>query len=208
MSHTDHLVMPEDHMDELYNSPNGLVRFAHTARLRAIVAALPDGESLHILDAGCGEGHLLEHIHKTHPHFQLFGIDVVPVALEKARNRCPFATITAMDLTSLAFKENAFDVVACTEVLEHVFEYRKALQEFMRVLKPGGSLIVTFPNEILWTAGRFLLGRRPIKVPDHVNSFSPRKIAKAIGQQSVVVRGLPLGLPFALSLNALVIFTK
>ena len=51
------------------------------------------------------------------------------------------------DLTSLAFSGNAFDLVYCYHVLEHVADHMAVLKEIYRVLKPGGVLFVGFPNK-------------------------------------------------------------
>jgi len=49
------------------------------------------------------------------------------------------------DVRALSMQTGSLDAVACFEVLEHVFEYRTALAEFARVLRPGGVLVVTVP---------------------------------------------------------------
>jgi SAM-dependent methyltransferase len=49
------------------------------------------------------------------------------------------------DVTRLDFKDRSFDAIASFEVLEHVPDWRRALTEFARVLKPGGTLILTAP---------------------------------------------------------------
>lgn len=48
------------------------------------------------------------------------------------------------DLRSLSYKEESFDVIYCISVLEHTNEYECIIDEFHRLLKPGGSLIITF----------------------------------------------------------------
>jgi ubiquinone/menaquinone biosynthesis C-methylase UbiE len=200
--------MPEDHMEKLYNSKNPLVRFAHRNRLENIAKAVPVGGNLKILDAGCGEGHLIEYLHSINQTHKFYGYDVTKVAVKNARKRCPYAHIEQMDMRRMNIADNFFDVIICTEVLEHVYEYQDALQEFNRALKNGGHLILTFPNEPIWTLSRFLLGRNPIKVPDHVNSFSPKRIKPLINGNIVFQRGLPFRLPFAISLGYLLKLQK
>ena len=67
----DHLHMPADHMENLYDSKNPLVKFVHLNRLESISDQIPTEEEQKILDAGCGEGHLLEKINhlNTHKHY-------------------------------------------------------------------------------------------------------------------------------------------
>ncbi len=208
MSRTDHLYMPDDNMESLYTSPNPLVRFVHVQRLEKIVDEMPSGNKLAVLDAGCGEGHLLQMMHARHPDYSFYGADIMENALEKCRARAPFASCTKTDLDRLPFPDGFFDIIVCTEVLEHVFEYKNVLKEFSRVLKNGGTMIITHPNETNWTISRFLLGRRPIKVPDHVNAFNPREFSAVVGMQQEKQLNLPFGLPFMLSLTCLHKFTK
>src|ERR1051325_9370211 len=116
MSKTKHLVMPKDHMDQLYNSGNPAVRLVHRQRLDAIARELPGTQGLRVLDAGCGEGHLLQTLHAKHPGNRCFGVDVTAVALDKALERCPFAMLHRGDLSDLPFRDETFDVVVITEV--------------------------------------------------------------------------------------------
>jgi ubiquinone/menaquinone biosynthesis C-methylase UbiE len=194
-------------MEVLYNSHNPLVRYAMRGRLESIVRAMPEGK-LKVLDAGCGEGQLIRLMHERHPQNKYFGVDITPIALKKAQQRCPFATIKRMDLLDLKFPDESFDLVVCTEVIEHVYEYKRVIREFKRVLKKGGVLIITFPNEPLTTVGRFFLGRRPIKVPDHVNSFTPGRMRRHVGLPVIRKRNMPFGLFFVMSLGSLLVFKK
>jgi SAM-dependent methyltransferase len=54
--------------------------------------------------------------------------------------------IVNLNSNKLPYPDNTFDVVTCTEVLEHLEHYRETLQEAFRILKPGGTLVVTTPN--------------------------------------------------------------
>ncbi len=205
---TDHLYMPTDHMEELYDSKNPLVRFIHTQRLEEIVREIPEQTGLRVLDAGCGEGHLLERIHRILPTGRLYGVDVTETALCRAKERCPWAQFTQTNLVHTDFPDAFFDVGVSTEVLEHVYEYPAVVQEMKRILKPGGHFILTFPNEFLWTVCRFFLGRRPIKVPDHVNSFDPDTVRTLVSLTPEKQVNLPFGLPFLFSLTCLMKFRK
>lgn len=207
-NHNNHIFMPEDHMDKLYNSKNPLVSFVHRQRLDAIVDSMPRHNGLKILDAGCGEGHLISKLHEKNPSNNYYGIDTTEVAIEKAKKRCFFAEFSMMDLNNIHFEDGFFDVVITTEVLEHVYDYKLAISEMKRVLVKNGFLIVTFPNEFLWTVSRFILGRRPIKVPDHVNSFTPEIMKSAVNLELIDQKNLPFYLAFFCSLGSLMKFKK
>lgn len=106
-----------------------------------------------VLDAGCGAGrHLFE-------AFQMKGIDVVGIDMKmedvcKAsaflnlmKNEDSGEWITAIaDVTNLPFKDESFDAVICSEVLEHIPENRTAISELVRVLKTGKNMVVSVPS--------------------------------------------------------------
>lgn len=207
MSNNDHLVMEEDHMDKLYSSANPVIRWVFARKLAALSHAVPQS-SMKVLDAGCGEGHLIEYLHKTKPNNEYYGADVTEVAITKAKERCPWASFTLTDLADLNFPDESFDVVICTEVLEHIYEYEKVIDQLKRVLKKGGLLIINFPHESLWTVGRFLLGRRPIKVPDHVHAFSPKSMNHTVQLPLLSKTNLPINVPYTLSLGAVLKYVK
>lgn len=56
-------------------------------------------------------------------------------------------SLIQMSAENLEFKDNMFDAVLMIEVLEHIYDDKKAINEVYRVLKPNGKLIVTAPNK-------------------------------------------------------------
>jgi 2-polyprenyl-3-methyl-5-hydroxy-6-metoxy-1,4-benzoquinol methylase len=208
MSISAYPFMTEDHMDKLYNSRNPFVKFTHVSRLNSIAKKIPLKSESKILDAGCGEGHLIEKLYRMNSSALYYGIDIRRQAVEKTRVRCPYAELEVMNLVDISFDDEFFDTVICTEVLEHLYEYQTVIKELERVLRKRGYLIVTFPNETLWTISRFLLGRKPVKVPDHINSFNPDRIKSLVRMKLISHVGLPFGLPFNISLGCLMKFEK
>ena len=194
-------------MDDLYSSKNPLVKFVHLGRLRTITNLIKTS-NLKILDAGCGEGHLIDLLHKKNNTNTYHGIDITESALEQAKKRCPYSNLTVGNLEKTQFQPNFFDIIICTEVLEHIYNYQNIITELKRILKPQGTLIITFPNEKLWTIARFLLGRRPIKEPEHVNSFTPKSMKKLTNMKVTQQTNLPFKLPFFLSLGHIIEFKK
>lgn len=203
-----HIFMPEDHMNKLYKSKNPLVRFVHNNRLNTIVKTIPDKDGIRILDAGCGEGHLIEKLYYKNRNNMYYGIDITEIAIQKAQKKCPYAEFKLMDLSKIDFGSEFFDVIICTEVLEHIIDYSSVIEELKRLLKKDGFLIITFPNEFLWILSRFLLLRKPIKTPDHVNSFNPDKIKSKIKMELIYQFNLPFGFLFFISLGCLMKFKK
>ncbi|GAA5128544.1 methyltransferase domain-containing protein [Luteolibacter yonseiensis] len=74
------------------------------------------------------------------------GIEYDATACTAAKSRVPDPeSITQGDAHSLQFPDSSFDAVICLEVLEHLPDYRKALDEAARVLRPEGRLIASIP---------------------------------------------------------------
>lgn len=115
---------------------------------------LSDGDTA--LDLGCGEGrhtHALYYARRMH----VVGADLGLEDLRKTRQG--FAQYADMephsgrtfslvqtDALQLPFADGCFDVVICSEVLEHIPDYQRALDEIFRVLRPGGALAVSVPR--------------------------------------------------------------
>jgi len=97
-----------------------------------------------LLDAGCGTG-WLSHIH-AHNLRNVLGVDLVKDRIEISKAYRTFEICRA-DITLLPLRNDAFDTVICYDVLEHVPDYARALNEIKRVLKRKGRLIIAIPNK-------------------------------------------------------------
>lgn len=101
-------------------------------------------ESFQVLDAGCGDGEFVAFLHGLGLH--VTGIDLSATAVEKARRRNLAVDLQVGSLErELPFAKATFDVIWCTEVLEHLFDVHRTLAEFNRVLRDGGLLLLTTP---------------------------------------------------------------
>ena len=97
-------------------------------------------ETLSVLDVGCGGGILSEEFAKI--DCRVTGIDPAAPSLETARKHAASEGLSIeyrqAGGESIPFEENSFDAVICCDVLEHVNDLEKTIQEVARVLKPGG----------------------------------------------------------------------
>lgn len=107
-----------------------------------ITEVINDIKGTTICDVGCGTGVLLEHIKKAHPEVtRLMGVDF---AIDDA-NALDGIEYTASKIESLPFKDDEFDTVICTHVIEHILDYRAAIAELRRITKK--RLIIIVPRE-------------------------------------------------------------
>ena len=100
-----------------------------------------------ILDAGAGEMQYKKfcgHLAYTSQDFAQYKGHGDERGLQKQSYDATGVDIVS-DITDIPVEDNSFDVILCVEVLEHLPYPEKAIQEFMRILKPGGLLILTAP---------------------------------------------------------------
>jgi SAM-dependent methyltransferase len=89
-------------------------------------------------------------LYRTLPDVEAVGVDRSPEALGYSRGR-GHARLAGSDLTLLPFRSGTFDAVTALDVIEHIQDDRRALEEISRVLRPGGILVATVPAyQFLW----------------------------------------------------------
>jgi len=134
-----------------------------------------------VLDAGCGNGNLL---FRSLPylHAQYVGMDFSRNMLQRAACRaCDEISARFLQggIDRLPFKDQSFDRVVCSGVitcLPSMRDARDALQEFHRVLKPGGELVVDFFNQIShFTLVRRHIFKEDINPPEYISPHAFRE---------------------------------
>lgn len=150
------------------------------------------------LDYGCGNaaryGTTL-----TAEGVEYRGFDVAPTAVAAAReNKVNAQVLTPDGRTTLP--DDTCDVALCFEVLEHLMEPNVALAEIFRVLKPGGTALLSVPNSGLWTTrleffftGYFNPGGSPLTarttpwIDPHIRFFNPKLFARMVASSGFIV---------------------
>lgn len=101
-----------------------------------------------VLDVGCGRGFYTKALTQYKFIKKIVGLDTNPKYLNVAAkiNNSVRVRFVEGSIYALPFKESLFDLIICSEVLEHLINERRALAEMSRVLKPGGVLLITVPN--------------------------------------------------------------
>jgi len=122
-----------------------------------------------ILDAGTGTGVMLGELGRFG---NATGLDISKDAVEFCRKR-GLTSVVKGSVGSLPFHDSSFDIICAMDILEHLDDDGKALEEFHRALRPEGILLVTVPahmfmwgphDEINMHKRRYTLGEVSVKV--------------------------------------------
>lgn len=131
-------------IDRYYEKSHALIRWVEARRLGALqhLAATCAGDR--VLEVGCGAGHVLERF----AGLDRVGLDLSVTMIERARRRLgPSVKLVQASAESLPFADGTFNVVLCTEVLEHTQHPDRVIAQLMRVAAPGARVVVSIPNE-------------------------------------------------------------
>jgi SAM-dependent methyltransferase len=145
-----------------------------------------------LLDAGCGEGRHCFGALERGAH--VVGLDLDREALRRAagalRERGALAAMIRGDTFHLPFRDASFDKVICSEVMEHVHDYRAAARELARVTRARGVVAVTIPTA---TSEHLYLraGDDYFESPGgHIRIFRPRDLARALAAAGLATVGV------------------
>jgi SAM-dependent methyltransferase len=144
-------VKAADYDHRAFDSWIPLQRYWQRARFRIIHEFVPDQGR--ILDIGCGSSRIVQ----TMP--RAVGMDLVMRKLRWLRE--PGRLLLQGDMNHIPFRSDSFDVVVCSEVIEHIPRDMVRIDELARVLRPGGTLILGTPDysRRVWRALEWVYGR-------------------------------------------------
>lgn len=137
-----------------------------------------------VLEAGCGEGFILDRLYKANIGKRLLGIDSSDVAVALAKKERSHLDIRKGDVYRLPFKDNSFDLIMCCEVLEHLEKPEKALAELKRVC--AKYVILSVPNEPWFRLANLLRGKNISRLGndrEHINHWSGEGFEKLVNTE-------------------------
>ena len=157
-----------------------------------------DGYSGLVLDVGCGPGNILMHILELFPenNINYVGLDFSRNMLKKAVARAKGkanALFLQGSATNLPFKDNTFDRIISSGVityLESINEAEESINEFYRILKPDGILIIDFFNRLSPILIAMSILHRPLpNPPQNVSPFWFARELRKTGFNLLTIRG-------------------
>lgn len=149
------ITLQAGYYDEYWAKHTAHLNHHEIVRLSRVIAGLAeiwlqtDRETeLRICDLGCGRGWLSAYLSNFG---QVTAVDFSQEAIERAG--CQYPKVAFECANVLAYStENKFDVVVSSEVIEHIEEQARYLRVISQILRPGGFLLLTCPNECQWKA--------------------------------------------------------
>ncbi|MEW6359080.1 MAG: class I SAM-dependent methyltransferase [Planctomycetota bacterium] len=180
-------------------SRNPLKRYFISRFEGALIEMLLARNPESILDMGCGEGFLTRSFRRALPLARIVGVDSDRAAIEIARQRNPDVEFHREDVLGLSFPDHAFDMVICSEVLEHVPDPHAALSELCRV--SARHVMLSVPNEPLFRISNLLalnhlrdLGN----APGHIHHWGPISFRRLISSHLTVTE-MRLSFPWTIA---------
>ena len=177
---------PGNPLQEFYENPavplsSGPDRAQRQARMLAAVLQGFAGPAV-IVDVGCGDGSALAVAARQNPAHRFAGIDWSGDALRRASALGLTVLRAGVTAPGLPVGDGAADVVIMSELIEHLVDPDGAVAEVRRVLRPGGSLLLSTPNLAAWyNRGLLAVGIQPI--------FSEVSLRGVYGRPGRVVAG-------------------
>jgi 2-polyprenyl-3-methyl-5-hydroxy-6-metoxy-1,4-benzoquinol methylase len=188
----------------LYTSKNPTRRWLHTTRYQWIRDAIGRhaGQGGRALEAGPGSGIYLPLLAELFTEVVAVDIEEEYLAgLRGLAQRHANISLAIDDITRSRLPDRSFDLVLCTEVVEHLTDSAAALRELHRLLKPGGILVLSTPQPLspleLAAKVAFLPGierlvrliyREPVLPLGHINLLSEREVTTQLHQAGFQVR--------------------
>jgi 2-polyprenyl-3-methyl-5-hydroxy-6-metoxy-1,4-benzoquinol methylase len=130
-----------------------------------------------LLEVGCGSGRFLSRMRRA--GWRVQGTDFDPAVARRVRDRYGLQ-VDVGDLEGLHYSAGAYDVIAMSQVIEHVHEPLALLKECRRVLRPGGRIVLSTPNAAGLAHRRYGRYWRGLEPPRHLHIFTPNALAECM----------------------------
>jgi 2-polyprenyl-3-methyl-5-hydroxy-6-metoxy-1,4-benzoquinol methylase len=193
-----------DHQQSLYRSKNATRRWLHTARREWIVSAIQmywPQSAVRALEVGPGSGIYLPIL--ASKARDVVAMDIEDKYLQNARllqTQYPNISVVKHDITTTRSNEGSFDLILCSEVIEHLRDSQTALRNLNALLRPGGILVLSTPQRysLLELTGKVALSRpiiglarlvyrEPVLQLGHINLLTESECVKQIANANFTI---------------------
>lgn len=192
--------LPTNYIKHTSNNP--LQKFLINNFFSNLISSIKSLKIESILDAGCGEGFTMNKLEENGIGKKIEGIEYEKDAINFGKKLFPNLIIKQGSIYKLPYRNRSFDVVICTEVLEHLKEPAKAITEMLRVSKK--YLILSVPNDPLFMFSNFIRGKNLSRFgndPGHINHWNPSGLRRFLIKNNLRVKKINLPFPWIIALG-------
>jgi 2-polyprenyl-3-methyl-5-hydroxy-6-metoxy-1,4-benzoquinol methylase len=169
------------------------LRSMRALKVHRALAGVVHAPGSRVLDLGCGEGALARTVKRLYPDAEVHGCDVSAAQLERARE-LGGAVEYRLTSASLPYDNGFFQAVFLLDVLEHVRNPEDLLRDVVRVLAPGGRLLMHCPCEgqpltLHWLLWKLRLGaQHKRELVGHIQRLTHRRVLKMAAKSGLNCR--------------------
>lgn len=167
-----------------YQTRHPLKKFFLKKFLKKIVNVIIELKDANkILEVGCGEGFVMQAINKRDPKIAIEGLDISRDSLEIAKKLLPDHKFYQANINNLPLDDNQYDLVMALEILEHLPNHDRALNELSRVTKK--YCLISVPWEPFFSLGNLLSGKNISRLgqdKEHLQFWTKSKITALVSR--------------------------
>lgn len=190
----DAIPIPGDYQLRASRAPNAVQRFWHAAKKLVVDEELPPEKGDFVVDAGCGSGVISDYLAAAGAEVVAIDANVEAIRFASSEFRRPNLKFVSGFLDEKLDLGRAADKIYALEVIEHMHRpYGLAmLQNFSRLLRPGGRVLITTPNYrsmwplLEWTIDTFRLAPK-LDEEQHVAHYNRRSLARIAAEAGLTV---------------------
>ena len=165
---------------DYFEAPPGPATIHENGRLHAAILRQVPGGVGSVLDIGCGNAWVADAL--TRADTSVISFDIASTNLKKALEKVPRGNHFAVrgDVLNLPFRDDSFDAIISSEVIEHVPHLKGYLANIIRVLKPGGRAIITTPYKEKIQYSLCIHCNRATPLHAHIHAFDEHSLDKLL----------------------------
>ncbi|MBI2028478.1 MAG: methyltransferase domain-containing protein [Candidatus Levybacteria bacterium] len=185
-----------------HTSKNPLQKYLIDNFYSSLVSLIKPLNPKTVLDAGCGEGFTMNNLIKNNIGENVEGIEFSEETITIGKKLFPDLKIKRGSIYSIPYPNNFFDLVVCTEVLEHLDSPQRALKEILRISTK--DVVISVPNEPFFMLSNFLRGKNISRLgndPGHINHWTIISFINLLKKHGLKIKKIKLPFPWIIILG-------
>lgn len=198
------ITQPEGNFYDKYHSKNKVEQYLMNNFFACLSGILLENKVVpkRILEAGCGEGHIVNHMTELFRNVSIKGFDVSPKVISIAKKNYPQINFSQGNIYQINESNGAFDLVIASEVLEHLENPKRAVEELLRI--SSKYLLISVPREPLWRALNMLRGKYVTSfgnTPGHIQHWGKNSMVRFLKKHpGIMIKAIKCPIPWCMFL--------